>query len=89
MKVALETSHIIIVEQPGRGQTTEKVEKNGEITFFDIPSYKSFVYQPILTKFHTKVALLTSHITILKFPEKAVKQLEKAGKIMFFNTPKL
>jgi hypothetical protein len=54
-----------------RGQTTEKVEKSWGKSRFLIPkSYKIFVNQLIFTKFHTKVDLLVSHITIVKFTKK-------------------
>jgi hypothetical protein len=65
----------------GAGEKYEKrvgpAKKWGISVFYYPQSSKIFVYQPISTKFHMKVALGTSHITIVELPGKGVRQLRK------------
>jgi hypothetical protein len=63
----------------GAGEKYEKgvdLAKKLGISVFRYPlSSKIFVYQTISTKFHMKVALGTSNITIVELPGKEVAQL--------------
>ena len=74
MKVAVERAHFMVVNIPEkRVERRSKHGKSGENDACLHPQSSSiFVYQPISTKFHMKVAIRTSHIRKVEVPGKRV-----------------
>jgi hypothetical protein len=69
-----------------RVRQPKNLEKN---TVFNTPSSEIFVYQPILTKLFTTVALGTSHIVTVKPGGEGGQSIEKTGKNQVFDTQQL
>jgi hypothetical protein len=92
MKIAVGTAHLTVVNIPEKGvERRSNQGKGGKNNACLHPrSSKSFVYQPISTKFYKKVALGTSHIRKVEVPKKSVRQgsnWQKGEKNHVFDIP--
>ena len=92
MKVAVEKAHSMVVNVLEKG--VERGSNQGKSVENDAclhpRSSKIFVYQPISTKFNTKVALGTSHIRKVEVPKKNIRQgsnWQKGEKNHVFDIP--